>query len=138
MRHRKKTIKLGRTSSHRDVLLAGLVCNLIAANRIQTTVTKAKAAKSMADKMVTLGKKGDLAARRLAISALHNKDAVAKLFSEVAPRFEGRAGGYTRVLKLGKRISDSSEMAILEWVEGAKPKKKATKKTTSSSAKAEE
>lgn len=127
MRHRKKTIKLGRTSAHRDALLASLVCNLIESKRIVTTVPKAKAARSLAEKMVTLGKKGDLAARRRAISALRRSDRVSTLFSAVAPAFKDRQGGYTRIMRLGRRSSDSSEMAILEWVnfvpQPPKPKK---------------
>ena len=115
MRHRKKTIKLGRTSSHRDALLAGLVCNLIIRKRITTTLPKAKAARSLAERMVTLGKRGDLSARRRAIAKLHQVDTVGTLFSAIAPAFKDRAGGYTRIMKLGRR-SDSAEMAILEWV----------------------
>lgn len=125
MRHRKKTIKLGRTSSHRDALLSGLVCNLIIRKRITTTLPKAKAARSLAERMVTLGKRGDLAARRRAIARLHQVDTVGTLFSAIAPAFKDRAGGYTRIMKLGRR-SDSAEMAILEWVnyvpEPPKPK----------------
>lgn len=117
MRHRKKTIKLGRTSAHRDELLASLVCSLITEKRIKTTLPKAKAARSLAEKMVTFGKKGSLADRRQAIAKLHNPKAVKELFDNVAPVFAERAGGYTRIVKLGRRISDSSEMAILEWVE---------------------
>jgi large subunit ribosomal protein L17 len=117
MRHRKKTVKLGRTSAHREALMAGLVCNLIEYRRIVTTLPKAKAARGMAEKMVTLGKRGTLAARRQAISRLRRKDRVATLFSTIAPAFQERAGGYTRILKLGRRPSDSSEMAILEWVD---------------------
>lgn len=117
MRHRKKTInKLGRRSSHREALMASLVCHLIEKGRIRTTLPKAKAARQVAEKMVTLGKKQTLAARRLAVSRLHNKDAVKQLFDELAPSFEGRNGGYTRIMKLGQRVSDSSEMALLEWV----------------------
>lgn len=115
MRHRKKTIKLGRTSSHRDALLSGLVCNLIIRKRIITTLPKAKAARSMAERMVTLGKQGDLSARRRAIAKLHQVDTVGQLFSAIAPAFKDRAGGYTRIMKLGRR-GDSAEMAILEWV----------------------
>lgn len=116
MRHRKRTVKLGRTSAHRDALLAGLVCNLIACKRIQTTLPKAKAARSLAEKMVTLGKRGDLAARRRAIAKLHRPDLVRVLFENVAPSFKDRAGGYTRVIHLGPWRSDNAEMAILEWV----------------------
>ena len=119
MRHRKKTVKLGRTSAHRNELLANLVCGLIEHRRIKTTVAKAKAARSLAEKMVTLGKKGTLAARRQAIATLKQEGLVRVLFDEIAPGFENRAGGYTRILKLGRRMSDSSEMALLEWVEGS-------------------
>lgn len=129
MRHRKKTIKLGRTSSHRDALLASLVCNLIKAKRIKTTLQKAKAARSVAERMVTLGKRNTLATRRRAVATLRQPDAVAALFGSVAPAFADRAGGYTRILKLGRRGSDSSEMAILEWVNYVPrpPKKKEDK-----------
>ena len=119
MRHRKKTVKLGRTSAHRNELLANLVCGLIEHRRIKTTFAKAKAARSLAEKMVTLGKKGSLAARRQAIATLKQEGLVRVLFNEIAPGFESRAGGYTRILKLGRRMSDSSEMALLEWVEGS-------------------
>ena len=119
MRHRKKTVKLGRTSAHRNELLANLVCGLIEHRRIKTTLAKAKAARSLAEKMVTLGKKGTLAARRQAIATLKQEGLVRVLFDEIAPGFESRAGGYTRILKLGRRMSDSSEMVLLEWVEGS-------------------
>ena len=119
MRHRKKTLKLGRTSAHRNELLANLVCGLIEHRRIKTTVAKAKAARSLAEKMVTLGKKGTLAARRQAIATLKQEGLIRVLFDEIAPGFENRAGGYTRILKLGRRMSDSSEMVLLEWVEGS-------------------
>lgn len=129
MRHRKRTIKLGRTSAHRDALLASLVCNLILARRITTTIRKAKAARSLAEKMVTLGKKGSLGARRNAVSILRREDVVKVLFGEVAPAFADRAGGYTRIMKLGRRSGDSSEMVILEWVNYVPkaPKKKKEK-----------
>lgn len=117
MRHRKKTVKLGRTSAHRNELLANLVCALIDNKRIKTTLPKAKAARSLAEKMVTLGKKGTLAARRQAISTLKQTDSVKELFDSIAPTFADRAGGYTRIVKLGRRISDSSEMVLLEWVD---------------------
>ncbi len=117
MRHRKKTVKLGRTSAHRNELLANLVCGLIEHRRIKTTFAKAKAARSLAEKMVTLGKKGTLAARRQAIAKLKQEGLVRVLFDEIAPGFQSRAGGYTRILKLGRRMSDSSEMVLLEWVE---------------------
>ncbi len=119
MRHRKKTVKLGRTSAHRNELLANLVCGLIEHRRIKTAVAKAKAARSLAEKMVTLGKKGTLAARRQAIATLKQEGLVRVLFDEITPGFESRSGGYTRILKLGRRMSDSSEMVLLEWVEGS-------------------
>jgi large subunit ribosomal protein L17 len=119
MRHRKKTVKLGRTSAHRNELLANLVCGLIEHRRIKTTVAKAKAARSLAEKMVTLGKKGTLAARRQAIATLKQEGLVRVLFDEITPVFESRSGGYTRILKLGRRMSDSSEMVLLEWVGGS-------------------
>ena len=117
MRHRKKTVKLGRTSAHRNELLANLVCALIDNKRIKTTLPKAKAARSLAEKMVTLGKKGTLAARRQAVATLKNEKSVKELFDAVAPAFAARPGGYTRIIKLGRRISDSSEMVLLEWVD---------------------
>ena len=126
MRHRKNTVKLGRTSSQREALFASLVSNLILAKRVKTTLPKARAAKRMADKLVTVGKQGTLAARRRALSLLKQEKAVAELFAAVAPAMKDRAGGYTRVLKLGQRISDSSEMCILEWVDFV-PKAKVAK-----------
>lgn len=117
MRHRKKTIKLGRDSSHREAMLANMVCSLIQEKRIKTTIAKARAARTIAEKMVTLGKRGDLHARRQAISKIRNKNAVSELFSNVAPAMAERQGGYTRMLKIGKRASDASEMVILEWTD---------------------
>ncbi len=123
MRHRKATVKLGRTSEHRKAMLANMVCSLINSKRIRTTLPKARAARSLAEKMVTLGKKGTLADRRRAISKLRNRAAVSELFGSVAPAFQDRAGGYTRIIKLGKRSSDASEMVILEWVDYVPPVK---------------
>jgi large subunit ribosomal protein L17 len=125
MRHRKNTVKLGRTTSQREALFASLVSNLILAKRVKTTLPKARAAKRKADKLVTFGKKGTLAARRQALSILKQEAAVAELFGAVAPAMQGRAGGYTRIVKLGKRLSDSSEMCILEWVDFVPKAKKA-------------
>ena len=116
MRHRKKTIKLGRTSAHREALLSNQVCSLIAAKRITTTLPKARATRSFAEKMVTLAKQGTLAARRRAVALLRSKDRVAELFQTIGPAFKDRAGGYTRIMKLGRRASDTSEMVLLEWV----------------------
>lgn len=121
MRHRVKKIKLGRRGAHRDSMLANMVCSLIVERRIKTTLTKAKVVAPLAEKMVTLGKKGTLASRRQAIAKLKQEAAVKVLFDEIAPGFAERAGGYTRITKLGPRMSDASEMAILEWVEAAEP-----------------
>jgi large subunit ribosomal protein L17 len=117
MRHGRKTIKLGRKSEHRNLLLANQVCSLIAENRIKTTLAKAKAVRPFAEKMITLGKKGDLHSRRVALSFLRQKDAVHKLFAEVAPRTADRQGGYCRIVKLGPRQSDSTPMAYIEFVD---------------------
>ena len=119
MRHQKKTVKLGRSQAHRDALLSNQVCSLIIHQRIRTTLAKAKAARPLAEKMVTLGKKGTLHARRTAAAYLHQPAAVKKLFDEIVPRSATRAGGYTRIVKLGPRKSDSAPMAVLEWVDTA-------------------
>jgi large subunit ribosomal protein L17 len=117
MRHQKKTIKLGRTADHRKALLANQVCSLIEHERIKTTLAKAKAVRPLAEKMVTLGKKGSLHARRTALAVLRQKTAVKKLFDNIAPRSTSRNGGYTRIVRLGPRMSDSASMAFLEWVD---------------------
>ncbi len=116
MRHRVKVKKLGRSSAHYKELVASLVCNLIKERRIKTTLAKAKIARSFAEKMVTMARRDTVPARRRAMSALRQKDAVSSLFTDIVPICVGRAGGYTRIMKLGRRASDSSEMAILEWV----------------------
>jgi large subunit ribosomal protein L17 len=117
MRHQKKTVKLGRTVEHRRALLANQVCSLITHHRIKTTLAKAKAVRPLAEKMVTLGKKGSVHARRNAFSVLRQKSAVRKLFEEIAPGSANRNGGYTRIVRLGRRKSDSAPMAFLEWVD---------------------
>ena len=117
MRHQKKTVKLGRTAEHRKALLANQVCSLIEHQRIKTTHAKAKAVRPLAEKMVTLGKNGSLHARRTALAVLRQKDAVKKLFDDIAPRSASRKGGYTRIIKLGQRKSDSAAVAFLEWVD---------------------
>lgn len=123
MRHRKYTFKIGRTGAHRRTLLANQVCSLICSGEIRTTVPKAKETRRLAEKMVSFGKQGDLHHRRLAISRLRNKDAVKILFSEIAPKYAERHGGYTRIIRLGKRIGDSAELCILQWVEESLPDK---------------
>lgn len=117
MNHGRKVPKLQRDASHRKALLANLVCSLIEHRRIRTTLAKAKALRPVAEKLVTLGKRGDLHARRLAIGSLHNKDAVKKLFEDIAVASKDRKGGYTRITKLGQRRSDSAPMAYIEWVD---------------------
>ena len=117
MRHQKKTVKLGRKAEHRKALLANQVCSLIEHQRIRTTLAKAKAVRPLAEKMVTLGKKGSIHARRTAFAMLRQKDAVKKLFEEIAPRTADRNGGYTRIVKLGQRKSDAARIAYLEWVD---------------------
>jgi len=123
MRHRKKTAKLGRTGSHRNAMLANLVCSLIKHKRVRTTLAKAKAARPVAEKMVTLGKNGTIHDRRLAAARLHQEDAVKILFSEIAPKNKDRRGGYTRIIKVLSRSGgigrqgDAAQEAILEFVE---------------------
>jgi large subunit ribosomal protein L17 len=117
MRHRKRTAKLGRTSAHRTAMLANMVCSLIKHKRVITTLAKAKAVRSVAEKMVTLGKSGTLHDRRLAAARLHQEDAVKILFGEIAPAQKGRNGGYTRIIKLRTRQGDAAEEAILEWTD---------------------
>jgi large subunit ribosomal protein L17 len=116
MRHQARRHKLGRTSKHRESLLANLAVGLITHDRITTTLAKAKAVRPFAEKLVTLGKGGTLAQRRLAASRLNDVKAVKKLFSDIGPRFKERAGGYTRIYKLGYRKSDAAEMALIEFV----------------------
>jgi large subunit ribosomal protein L17 len=117
MRHQKKTVKLGRTAEHRKALLANQVCSLIRHQRIKTTLAKAKAVRPLAERMVTLGKNGSIHARRTALATLRQKNAVKKLFDDIAPRSAERNGGYTRIVKLGQRKSDSASMAFIEWVD---------------------
>ena len=117
MRHLKRTAKLGRTGQHRNAMLANLVCSLIQHKRVTTTLAKAKAARSVAEKLVTLGKSGTIHDRRMAAARLHQEDVVKILFDEIAPAQKERHGGYTRIVKLGQRQGDASQRAILEWVE---------------------
>jgi large subunit ribosomal protein L17 len=121
MRHLKRTAKLGRSPEHRNAMLANLVCSLIEHKRVTTTLAKAKAARSVAEKMVSLGKKGKLHHRRLAVARLHQEDAAKILFKEIAPAFKERNGGYTRIIRLGQRTGDAAQRAILEWVDFAAP-----------------
>jgi large subunit ribosomal protein L17 len=117
MRHRRAGKKLGRDSAHRKALYSNLAGALIEHGRIKTTVAKAKAVKPFAEQMITLGKRGDLHARRLALAELRSQDFVHQLFADVAPRFADRPGGYTRIVKLGPRYGDAAEMVYLELVD---------------------
>jgi len=135
MRHLKRTAKLGRTFEHRNAMLANLVCSLIKHKRVATTLAKAKAARSVAEKVVTLGKRGTIHARRLVKARLHTRgpgvelrkdekkkwreqeDVVRILFDEIAPAFKERNGGYTRIIHLNQRQGDAAQTAILEWVD---------------------
>jgi large subunit ribosomal protein L17 len=143
MRHQKKTVKLGRTADHRRALLANQVCALIEHQRIKTTLAKAKAVRPLAERMVTLGKNGSIHARRRAMAVLRQKDAVKKLFDDIAQRSAERNGGYTRIVKLGARKSDSARMAFIEWVDvehvvEEKPKKEKKAKRKEPEAKPQE
>jgi large subunit ribosomal protein L17 len=119
MRHRRNTTKLKRKTAHRKSLLANLACSLIQHGRIKTTFGKAKALRPVAEKLVTQAKRNDLHSRRLAIAFLRQKEAVSKLFAEIAPAAATRPGGYCRIVKLGQRMSDAAPMAIIEWVDQA-------------------
>ncbi len=121
MRHHRSGKKLGRDSAHRKALYSNLSGSLIEHGRIKTTLAKAKAVKPIAEKMITLGRRGDLAARRQALAYLRSNDIVHMLFAEVAPRFADRPGGYTRIVKLGPRAGDAAEMVYLEFVDYVPP-----------------
>ncbi len=108
--------KLGRTTPHRRAMLRNLTTDLLREGRIETTVTRAKETKRMAEKMITLGKRGDLHARRQALAYIFDETVVTKLFEEIAPNYAERQGGYTRILKMGPRRGDGAEMAIIELV----------------------
>ena len=137
MRHMKEGRKLGRTASHRKALLRNMVSSLLEFEKIETTDAKAKELRKVADKMITWGKRGDLHARRLTLRVISNRKVVHKLFSEIAPRFKERNGGYTRIIKTGRRKGDNAPLSIIELIpqEEKKPpasggkegKKKSTK-----------
>lgn len=116
MRHRKDVKKLGRTASHRRAMLSNLVASLFEHKHVRTTTAKAKVARSVADRMITHAKKNTVAAKRLVYSRLRRRDVVKTLFDEIAPKFADRNGGYTRVLKLGRRQGDGAELSVLELV----------------------
>jgi large subunit ribosomal protein L17 len=127
MRHRVVSTRLGRSTAHLKALRSALVRALIKEQRITTTLAKAKMASPLAERMVTLARRNTLAARRRLIATLSDGPHIKRLFEVIVPKFEGRQGGYTRIMKLGRRPSDSSEMAILEWI-GAELKPRRQKK----------
>lgn len=127
MRHRKSGRKLGRNTSHRKAMMRNMVTSLFQHDRIKTTDARAKELRKIADKLITLAKRGDLHARRLVAQVVREKKVVARLFDEIAPRYTERPGGYTRIVKLGHRAGDNAALSIIELVEQeftAKPKKK--------------
>ncbi len=130
MRHRVSVRKLGRTTSHRLALLRNLLAALFVHERITTTLAKAKEARTYAERMITLGKRGDLAARRRAAQFLQDKDIVKKVFGVLAARYKDRRGGYTRIMKYGRREGDGASVALMELVDRAVPKKTAEGKKT--------
>lgn len=125
MRHHVHTFKVGRSGAHRQAMLANMVRSLISNGQITTTLVKAKELRRVAEKTITMAKKGDLHHQRLVVARLQargdEKAVVTKLFTEIAPMYAGRPGGYTRILKLGKRQGDAAEMAIVQLVEGNAP-----------------
>ncbi len=116
MRHRKTGRKLGRTSSHRAAMMRNIVTSLLDMERIVTTVPKAKEVRRVAEQMITLGKRGDLHARRQAMSYIQSKAVVAKLFDQLSSQYADRQGGYTRIIRTGTRLGDAAPMAIIELV----------------------
>lgn len=137
MRHRVAGRLFGRTANHRKALLRGLVVALLEHERIETTVAKAKEAKRLAEKIITLGVRGDLHAKRLALAAVPNRAAVAKLFRDIAPRFKDRNGGYLRIVRTRRRVNDRAHMAVLEFVDFEDRREAAEKKKSKKAAKKE-
>jgi large subunit ribosomal protein L17 len=128
MRHNKSGRKLGRNSGHRNAMMRNMVTSLIEHGRITTTDSRAKELRKLVDRMITLGKRGDLHARRQVSQVIRTRQVVAKLFDQIGPRFKDRPGGYTRIIKLGSRLGDNAPQSIIELVEEeftAKPKKAA-------------
>lgn len=117
MRHNKSGRRLGRNSSHRKAMLRNMVTSLLDQEKITTTDARAKEVRKLAEKMITLGKRGDLHARRQVLSVVQDKKVVAKLFDRLAPRYAERNGGYTRIMKVGNRAGDNASVSIIEFVE---------------------
>jgi large subunit ribosomal protein L17 len=131
MRHNKAGRRLGRTTSHRTAMFRNMVTSFLEHERITTTDAKAKELRPIAEKLITLGKKGDLNAIRQAASFIRDKKVVTKLFSVIAPRYKEREGGYTRIIKIGQRFGDASPQSVIELVEEEIKKKEVKKKTKS-------
>lgn len=130
MRHGKSGSKLGRTSSHRKAMLRNMVTSFLKYEKIRTTDVKAKELKQVAEKMITLGKRGDLHARRQALAFVRDPEVVGKLFSDLSARYRDRAGGYTRIVKMGYRTGDNAPLSVIELIGlVTKEKRKAKKKT---------
>jgi len=117
MRHHLSKRKLNRTSAHRTALMRNMATSLFRYEKIRTTDPKAKELKSYAEKLITISKRGDIHSRRMVARDIHDKDVVVKLFEEIAPRYEAKHGGYTRIYKIGKRLGDNAEMSLIELVE---------------------
>ncbi|HID94522.1 MAG TPA: 50S ribosomal protein L17 [Candidatus Latescibacteria bacterium] len=131
MRHRKKGRKLGRTTSHRKAMLRNMVTSLIENEAITTTDAKAKELKPLAEKMISLARKGDLHSRRQALAVIRGKKTVSKLFNSIAPRYAGREGGYVRIYKLGERKGDGAPISLVELIGREKEAKGSAKKSES-------
>lgn len=127
MRHRVSGRHFGRTANQRKALLRGLIASLIEHQRIETTLARAKEVKKLAERFITLGIKGDLHSKRIALSYVPNRKAVAKLFGEIAPRLSGRKGGYLRLIRTRNRVNDAAPMAVLEFVDYEEVRQKAEK-----------
>lgn len=140
MRHRARSAKLGRNQSHRSAMYRNMVTSLLDHERIETTDAKAKEVRRIADRMITLGKRGTLHARRQALSVIRDRDVAAKVFDDLAERFRTRPGGYTRVLKLRRRVGDAADLSLVELVEGpsAAPDEKPAKRRKKAAAKSAE
>lgn len=128
MRHRKRHGRLNRDASHRRAMLRNMVTSLLDHERVQTTDAKAKELRRLADRMITLGKRGSLHARRRALTVIRDETIAAKVFGELAERYRARPGGYTRVLKLGRRMGDAAPVSVVQLVEGSEPAPKGRKK----------
>jgi large subunit ribosomal protein L17 len=135
MRHRVSGKLFGRTANQRKALLRGLMASLFEHQRIETTLAKAKEVKKLAERIITLGIKGDLHSKRVALSHVPNRNSIAKLFNEIAPRFSGRNGGYLRLVQTRNRVNDAAPMAVLEFVDYEEVRKATEAKKTEAKAK---